>query len=55
MQRVIWKGSIRFGLVSCPVSVVTAESHDDLSFTQQAFPKPDTPETYQIRMDLEQA
>jgi DNA end-binding protein Ku len=29
----IWSGSISFGLVNIPVSLVTAEQRDDLDFT----------------------
>ncbi len=33
MAQAIWKGSIRFGLVSIPVGVYSAEESDELSFT----------------------
>ncbi len=32
-MRTIWNGSISFGLVNIPVSLVTAEAHDELDFT----------------------
>ena len=33
MPSTIWTGSISFGLVNIPVSLVTAEQRDDLDFT----------------------
>lgn len=33
MPSTIWTGSISFGLINIPVSLVTAEQHDELDFT----------------------
>ena len=34
MARALWKGQISFGLVEIPVGLVSATSHDDISFVQ---------------------